>query len=292
MQTLFSFKPVTSINVKSMVIFRKDVNNFNINNFSLGKSKKFLTTKANPGINFIFQAGGVVTSVGDGIAKVQGLQDVSSGEIVYFFNPIFSKFVLKGLALNLEKDNVGVVILGNDRYIQEGFFVTRSNKMLEVPVGYLLIGAIVDALGVSLDVTGEIINHSKSTMRLIEVKAPGIIPRKSVNEPMRTGLKAVDSMIPIGRGQRELIIGDRQTGKTTIALDAILLNKYSATTSLTNALFSIYVAIGQKRSNIIQLVRNLRRRGAFGLCTIVSATSSDSAALQYLAPYSGCAIGE
>jgi F-type H+-transporting ATPase subunit alpha len=164
--------------------------------------------------------------------------------------------------------------------------------MLEVPVGYLLIGAIVDALGVSLDVTGEIINHSKSTMRLIEVKAPGIIPRKSVNEPMRTGLKAVDSIIPIGRGQRELIIGDRQTGKTTIALDAILLNKYSATTSLTNALFSIYVAIGQKRSNIIQLVRNLRRRGAFGLCTIVSATSSDSAALQYLAPYSGCAIGE
>ena len=227
---------------------------------------------------------GLVISVTDGIARVYGLLNAKAGEIISFPNNV------KGLALNLEYDLVGVVVLGNDQLVREGYVALRTNEMFRVPVGTNLIGAVVDALGNPLD-SGVVVT-STDQKRLVEVKAPGIIPRQSVSEPMRTGLKAIDSMIPVGRGQRELIIGDRQTGKTTIAIDAIILNKPNVNIELSKNLFSVYVAIGQKRSSVVQIVGNLKRRKAFEFCTVVSATASDSAALQYLAPYAGCAIGE
>lgn len=233
---------------------------------------------------------GVVISVGDGIVRVHGLSQAKAGEVLYFID-IFSGEKIYGIALNLEWDAIGVVLLGNDRSVKEGVFVYRTYDMFQVPVGPKLIGAIVDALGNSLNNSTNL-NSGFARPRYVEMKAPGIMPRKSVNEPMRTGLKAIDSMIPVGRGQRELIIGDRQTGKTTIAIDTIILNKPNKQLVLSKNLFSVYVAVGQKRSTVVHLARTLIRRNAFEFCTIVSATASDSAALQYLAPYSGCAIGE
>jgi F-type H+/Na+-transporting ATPase subunit alpha len=234
--------------------------------------------------NLNLKDSGLVISVTDGIARVYGLLEARAGEIITFPNNV------KGLALNLEYDLVGVVILGNDQLVREGYVALRTNEMFRVPVGTDLIGAVVDAIGNPLD-SGVSLNDVKEH-RLVEVKAPGIIPRQSINEPMRTGLKAIDSMIPIGRGQRELIIGDRQTGKTTIAVDAIILNKPNVNIELSKNLFSVYVAVGQKRSSVVQIVGNLKRRKSFEFCTVVAATASDSAALQYLAPYAGCAIGE
>jgi len=227
---------------------------------------------------------GLVISVTDGIARIYGLLEVKSGEIINFPNNV------KGLALNLENDFVGVVILGHDKLVREGYIAMRTNKMFRVPVGINLVGAVVDALGNSLDKPLSINNVEES--RLVESPAPGIIPRQSVSEPLITGIKSVDSMIPIGRGQRELIIGDRQTGKTTIAIDTIILNRPNMNIELSKNLFSVYVAVGLKRSSVIHLVSNLKKRRAFEFCTVVAATASDSAALQYMAPYSGCAIGE
>jgi len=225
---------------------------------------------------------GLVLSVGDGIARVSGLPYVKSGEMVYIFG---EGQKVRGLALNLETEQVGVVVFGNDRYIKQGDLVVRTEQIVNVPVGSALLGRVVDALGVAIDGQPLV-----STWRnLVEVKAPGIIPRASVREPMLTGIKAVDSMVPIGQGQRELIIGDRQTGKTAIALDAILNQK---TAEAQANLICIYVAVGQKRSNVAQIVETLRKFNAFNYTTIVAATASDSAPLQFLAPYSGCAIGE
>jgi len=228
---------------------------------------------------------GLVISVGDGIATIFGLNEVKAGEIVFFSSGV------NGLALNLASSTVGVVILGDSRLVREGSIATRSNEMFSVSVGTGLIKRVVDALGNPID---SHVNQTKSgeTKTLVERKAPGIISRQSVFEPMRTGLKAIDSMIPIGRGQRELIIGDRQTGKTTVAIDAIILNKPNIKRSLIQNLFSVYVAVGQKRSTVVQIVEVLRKKKAFDFCTVVAATSSDAAALQYLSPYSGCAIGE
>ncbi len=225
---------------------------------------------------------GLVLSVGDGIARVSGLPYVKSGEMVYIFG---EGQKVRGLALNLETEQVGVVVFGNDRYIKQGDLVVRTEQIVNVPVGSATLGRVVDALGVAIDGQPLV-----STWRnLVEVKAPGIIPRASVREPMLTGIKAVDSMVPIGQGQRELIIGDRQTGKTAIALDAILNQK---TADVQSNLICIYVAVGQKRSNVAQIVETLRKFNAFSYTTIVAATASDSAPLQFLAPYSGCAIGE
>jgi F-type H+-transporting ATPase subunit alpha len=226
---------------------------------------------------------GYVISVGDGIAKISGLSSIGAGELLIFSSG------LKGLVLNLEKDVVGVVILGDDSFVKEGDLATALGQMFQIKVGLDLIRHVVDSLGISLD--GTLTSENVET-KLVEIKAPGIISRKSVNEPLRTGLKSIDSMIPIGRGQRELIIGDRQTGKTTIAVDTIILNKPDITTPLDKNLFSIYVAIGQKRSNVAKLVSVLIKKKAFDFCTVVSATASDPAALQYIAPYSGCAAGE
>jgi len=226
---------------------------------------------------------GIVISVGDGIARVSGLENVKSGELVIFSNNLY------GLVLNLEKDIVGVVILGDDSTVRAGDNVSLTGEMFKVNVGLDLIKHVVDSLGNLLDTQTTITTVEK---KLVEVKAPGIITRKSVNEPLRTGLKAIDSMIPIGRGQRELIIGDRQTGKTTIAIDTIILNKPNMKSELNKNLFSIYVAIGQKRSNVSKLVSVLYKKKSFDFATVVSATASDPAALQYIAPYSGCAIGE
>jgi len=228
---------------------------------------------------------GLVVSVGDGIARVYGLADARAGEIISFDNDI------RGVALNLEYNAVGVVILGDDRYIREGSIAQRTREMFKVRVGTDLIGRVVDALGNPID-GGAVSDESSGAKMLVEIKAPGIISRKSVSEPMRTGLKAIDSMIPIGRGQRELIIGDRQTGKTTIAVDTIILNRPNPRLPLDRQLFSVYVAVGQKRSTVAQLVTVLKRRKAFDFCTVVAATASDAAALQYLSPYSGTAIGE
>ena len=227
---------------------------------------------------------GQVLSVGDGIARVYGLDNVQAGETVEFQDGT------KGMALNLETDNVGIVIFGDDRAIKEGQTVKRTGAIVEVPVGKELLGRVVDALGNPIDGKGPI----KATQRArVDVKAPGIIPRKSVHEPMATGLKAVDALIPIGRGQRELIIGDRQTGKTAIALDTILNQK-----SLNDGddekvkLYCVYVAIGQKRSTVAQFVKVLEERGALDYSIIVAATASDPAPMQFLAPFSGCAMGE
>ena len=219
---------------------------------------------------------GQVLSVGDGIARVYGLDNVQAGEMVEFENGT------RGMALNLETDNVGIVIFGADREIKEGQTVKRTRAIVDAPVGKGLLGRVVDALGNPIDGKGPI--QADKRMR-VDVKAPGIIPRKSVNEPMATGLKAIDALIPIGRGQRELIIGDRQCGKTAVAVDAIINQKGKN-------LFCIYVAIGQKASSIMNVVRKLEETGALEYTIVVAASASESAAMQYLAPYAGCTMGE
>src|SRR6201996_1830100 len=227
---------------------------------------------------------GQVLSVGDGIARVFGLQNVMSGEMVEFPGA-----GLRGMALNLETDNVGVVIFGDDRGIREGDTVTRTGSIVDVPVGDGLLGRVVDGLGNPIDGKGPITNAER---RRVEVKAPGIIPRKSVHEPMQTGLKAIDALIPIGRGQRELIIGDRQTGKTAVIIDTIINQKVSNAADPAKALYCIYVAVGQKRSTVAQLVRTLEENGAMEYSVVVAATASDPAPMQFLAPYTGCTMGE
>jgi len=228
---------------------------------------------------------GQVLSVGDGIARVYGLDNVQAGEMVEFPGGI------KGMALNLESDNVGVVIFGNDSSIKEGDTVKRTGAIVEVPVGKGLLGRVLDGLGNPIDGKGEIANVAER--RRVDVKAPGIIPRKSVNEPMQTGIKAIDSLIPIGRGQRELIIGDRQTGKTAIAIDAIINQRnVNKSTNEKEKLYCIYVAIGQKRSTVAQIVKTLEDAGAMEYTIVVAATASEPAPLQYLAPFSGCTMGE
>ena len=227
---------------------------------------------------------GKVLSVGDGIARVYGLDNVQAGEMVEFEDGS------KGMALNLENDNVGVVIFGDDRNIKEGDTIKRTNAIVDVPVGKELLGRVVDGLGVPIDGKGPL---SAKTRKRVEVKAPGIIPRQSVNEPMQTGLKSIDSLIPIGRGQRELIIGDRQTGKTAVAIDAIInQKKINESSDEKKKLYCVYVAIGQKRSTVAQITKTLEEAGALKYTTIVAATASDSAPLQFLAPYTGCTIGE
>ena len=228
---------------------------------------------------------GQVLSVGDGIARVYGLDNVQAGEMVEFSGGI------KGMALNLEKDNVGVVIFGDDRSIKEGDVVKRTGSIVDAPVGKNLLGRVVDALGNPIDGKGDL--DKKIERKRVDVKAPGIIPRQSVNQPMQTGLKAIDSLIPIGRGQRELIIGDRQTGKTAVAIDTIINQKETNKSGdEKNKLYCIYVAIGQKRSTVAQIVKSLEDAGAMEYTTIVSATASDPAPLQFLAPYTGCTMGE
>ena len=228
---------------------------------------------------------GQVLSVGDGIARVYGLEKVQAGELVEFSSGV------KGMALNLEEDNVGVVIFGSDESIREGDMVKRTDSIVSVPVGKELLGRVVDALGKPIDGKGEI---KAAEYSMSEVKAPGIIARRSVHEPMQTGLKIIDSLIPIGRGQRELIIGDRQTGKTSIIIDTILNQKSinDKAKSEKDKLYCIYVAVGQKRSTVAQVVKTLRDHGAMDYTIVVAATASDSAPMQYLAPYSGCAMGE
>merc|ERR1711971_668968 len=237
---------------------------------------------AAPAVNL--EETGRVLSIGDGIARVYGLKNIQAEEMVEFSSG------LKGMALNLEPDNVGVVVFGNDKLIKEGDVVKRTGAIVDVPVGEGLLGRVVDALGNPIDGKGPIDSDSRAR---VGVKAPGIIPQTSVNEPMLTGIKAVDSLVPIGRGQRELIIGDRQTGKTTIAIDTIINQKrFNDATEESKKLYCIYVAIGQKRSTVAQLVKKLSDADAMKYTIIVSATASDAAPLQYLSPYSGCAMGE
>ncbi len=229
---------------------------------------------------------GQVLSVGDGIARVHGLDNVQAGEMVEFPGGI------KGMALNLEADNVGVVIFGSDSGIKEGDTVKRTGTIVDVPVGKGLLGRVVDGLGNPIDGKGPLTDVTR--MR-VEVKAPGIIPRKSVNEPMQTGLKALDALVPVGRGQRELIIGDRQTGKTAVAIDTFINQKASNTAAGDDdakKLFCIYVAVGQKRSTVAQIVRALEENGAMEYSIVVAATASEPAPLQFLAPYTGCTMGE
>ena len=227
---------------------------------------------------------GTVLTVGDGIARVYGLDNVQAGEMVEFPGKV------KGMALNLEEDNVGVVIFGSDKSIKEGDVVKRTQSIVEVPTGKSLLGRVVDGLGNPIDGKGPLKNVK---MRRAELKAPGIIPRKSVNEPMQTGLKAIDSLIPIGRGQRELIIGDRQTGKTAVIIDTILNQKETnESDDESKKLYCIYVSIGQKRSTVAQIVKTLEENDALKYSIVVAATASDPAPLQFLAPYTGCAMGE
>ena len=227
---------------------------------------------------------GQVLSVGDGIARIYGLDNVQAGEMIEFADGT------RGMALNLETDNVGAVIFGDDRAIKEGDTVKRTGAIVEVPVGKGLLGRVVDALGNPIDGKGPI---EAAERRRVDVKAPGIIPRKSVHEPMSTGLKAIDAMIPIGRGQRELIIGDRQTGKTAILLDTFLNQKpLNEGDDESQKLYCIYVAVGQKRSTVAQFVKVLEERGALDYSVIIAATASDPAPMQFLAPFSGCAMGE
>ncbi|MEQ8229978.1 MAG: F0F1 ATP synthase subunit alpha [Rhodospirillales bacterium] len=228
---------------------------------------------------------GQVLSVGDGIARVYGLDQVQAGEMVEFPGGI------KGMALNLETDNVGIVIFGDDRDIKEGDTVKRTGDIVDVPVGKELLGRVVDGLGNPIDGKGEL---KTTERRLVEVKAPGIIPRKSVHEPVQTGLKAIDSLIPVGRGQRELIIGDRQTGKTAVIIDTILNQKTVNENAKDESekLYCVYVAIGQKRSTVAQLVKTLEDYDAMKYSIIVAATASEPAPMQFLAPYTGCTMGE
>ncbi len=227
---------------------------------------------------------GQVLSVGDGVARVYGLDNVQAGEMVEFPGGI------KGMALNLEADNVGIVIFGDDRDIKEGDTVKRTKSIVDVPVGKGLLGRVVDALGNPIDGKGPIQGADR---RRVEVKAPGIIPRRSVHEPVQTGLKALDALVPVGRGQRELIIGDRQTGKTAVAIDAILNQKQiNAGSDEKKKLYCIYVAVGQKRSTVAQVVKTLADYGALEYTVVVAASASEPAPLQFLAPYAGCTIGE
>src|SRR3712207_264354 len=227
---------------------------------------------------------GQVLSVGDGIARVYGLDNVQAGEMVAFENGI------RGMALNLEVDNVGIVIFGSDREIKEGDTVKRTGAIVEVPVGMGLLGRVVDGLGNPIDGKGPI---QAAERRRVDVKAPGIIPRRSVHEPMSTGLKAIDALIPVGRGQRELIIGDRQTGKTAVVLDTILNQKpLNQGNDESQKLYCVYVAVGQKRSTVAQFVKVLEEQGALEYSIIIAATASDPAPMQFLAPFSGCAMGE
>jgi len=225
-------------------------------------------------------------SVGDGIARIYGLDSVQAGEMVEFDGGI------KGMALNLESDNVGVVIFGDDRSIKEGDTVKRLDEIVAAPVGKGLLGRVVNPLGEPIDGKGPLTDVAERAR--VDVKAPGIIPRKSVHEPMMTGIKAIDAMIPVGRGQRELVIGDRQTGKTAVCIDTILNQKPTndAAKSESEKLFCVYVAIGQKRSTVAQVVKTLEERGALDYTIVVSATASEPAPLQYLAPFTGCAMGE
>ncbi|MCW5724308.1 MAG: F0F1 ATP synthase subunit alpha [Maricaulaceae bacterium] len=228
---------------------------------------------------------GRVLSVGDGIARVHGLDQVRAGELVEFTGGV------KGMALNLERDNVGCVIFGDDRGIKEGDVVKRLGAIVDAPVGKGLLGRVVDGLGEPIDGKGPLKNVAER--RRADVKAPGIIPRKSVHEPMATGIKAIDAMIPIGRGQRELIIGDRQTGKTAIALDTILNQKQvNQSKNESEKLYCVYVAVGQKRSTVAQIVKTLEENGALDYTIIVAATASDPAPMQFLAPFTACAMGE
>merc|ERR1712183_122281 len=237
---------------------------------------------AAPAVNL--EETGRVLSIGDGIARVYGLKNIQAEEMVEFSSG------LKGMALNLEPDNVGVVVFGNDKLIKEGDVVKRTGAIVDVPVGTEILGRVVDALGNPIDGKGPI--PCKDRYR-VDLKAPGIIPRQSVKEPMQTGIKAVDSLVPIGRGQRELIIGDRQTGKTAIAIDTIINQKrFNEAADEKKKLFCIYVAVGQKRSTVAQIVKRLTDADAMKYTIVVSATASDAAPLQYLAPYSGCAMGE
>jgi len=241
--------------------------------------ERILNTSSQVGL----EEAGRVLSVGDGIARVYGLKNCQAEEMVEFSSG------LKGMALNLEPDNVGVVVFGNDKLIKEGDIVKRTGAIVDVPVGEGLLGRVVDALGNPIDGKGPI----EADRARVGIKAPGIIPRTSVNEPMLTGIKAVDSLVPIGRGQRELIIGDRQTGKTAIAIDTIINQKrFNDATDEKKKLYCIYVAIGQKRSTVAQLVKRLSDADAMKYTIIVSATASDAAPLQYLSPYAGCAMGE
>ena len=227
---------------------------------------------------------GSVLSVGDGIARIHGLDKVQAGEMVEFANGV------QGMALNLEADNVGVVIFGSDAEIREGDSVKRTGTIVDVPVGKGLLGRVVDALGNPIDGKGPIEGAER---RRVEVKAPGIIPRKSVHEPVQTGLKALDALVPVGRGQRELIIGDRQTGKTAVAIDTFINQKgVNASDDEKKKLYCIYVAVGQKRSTVAQIVRQLEENGAMEYSIVVAATASEPAPLQYLAPYTGCTMGE
>ena len=227
---------------------------------------------------------GTVLSVGDGIARIYGLDNVQAGEMVEFEDGT------KGMALNLEADNVGVVIFGSDSEIREGSTARRTGSIVDVPIGKGLLGRVVDALGNPIDGKGPI---EYTERRRVEVKAPGIIPRKSVHEPVQTGLKALDALVPIGRGQRELIIGDRQTGKTAVAMDAFINQKEANSgTDESQKLYCIYVAVGQKRSTVAQIVRQLEENGAMDYTIVVAATASEPAPLQFLAPYAGCAMGE
>jgi len=227
---------------------------------------------------------GQVLAVGDGIARVYGLDQVQAGEMVEFPGGV------KGMALNLENDNVGVVIFGDDRGIKEGDTVKRTGAIVDAPVGKGLLGRVVDALGNPIDGKGPLQNVKRTR---VEVKAPGIIPRKSVHEPVQTGLKALDALVPVGRGQRELIIGDRQTGKTAVAIDAIInQKKINAGGDEKKKLYCIYVAVGQKRSTVAQVVKTLEDYGAFEYTIVVAATASEPAPLQFLAPYTACAMGE
>ncbi|HYE51384.1 MAG TPA: F0F1 ATP synthase subunit alpha [Azospirillaceae bacterium] len=227
---------------------------------------------------------GQVLSVGDGVARIHGLDKVQAGEMVEFPGGV------KGMALNLETDNVGVVIFGDDRDIKEGDTVKRTGAIVEVPVGRGLLGRVVDALGNPIDGKGPLVDVER---KRVEVKAPGIIPRKSVHEPMQTGLKAIDALVPVGRGQRELIIGDRQTGKTAVIIDTFLNQKaVNQGTDESKKLYCIYVAVGQKRSTVAQIVKTLEEAGAMEYSIVVAATASEPAPLQFLAPYTGCAMGE
>ena len=227
---------------------------------------------------------GQVLSVGDGIARIYGLDNVQAGEMVEFSDGT------KGMALNLESDNVGAVLFGSDSGIKEGDTVKRTNSIVDVPVGKELLGRVVDALGNPIDGKGPINSENRSR---IEVKAPGIIPRQSVSEPMQTGLKAIDSLIPVGRGQRELIIGDRQTGKTAVAIAAIINQKsINESSDESKKLYCFYVAIGQKRSTVAQIVKTLEDAGAMSYTTVIASTASESAPLQFLAPYAGCSMAE
>ena len=228
---------------------------------------------------------GQVLSVGDGIARIYGLDNVQAGEMVEFTDGS------KGMALNLESENVGVVIFGDDRNIKEGDIVKRTGSIVDTPVGKELLGRVVDGLGNPIDGKGALDKGVKKSR--VEVKAPGIIPRQSVSEPMQTGLKSIDSLVPIGRGQRELIIGDRQTGKTAVAVDTILNQKeVNASGDENEKLYCIYVAIGQKRSSVAQIVKTLEENGALEYSIVVAATASEPAPLQFLAPFTGCAMGE